>query len=120
MLQCVPTASYYIVIRSHARRARAQVDLPEQPELVHFHGALAEYEPPKPFAEITERLQQHSARIVVFGAPGIGKSALSKALAFQFTEVWLQRTLPGQPGALFLGTALQALRGTRHKIVREV
>jgi len=57
------------------------------PCLVPFNAALAEYEPPAPWQEIIERVRQRSARIVLFGAPGIGKSALANALAFQFTQV---------------------------------
>jgi predicted ATP-dependent serine protease len=45
------------------------------------------------FEEVVDRVRAGGARVVVFGMPGIGKSALATELAHQFTEVQLLFTL---------------------------
>lgn len=65
----------------------SSLHMQKAPCLIPFTMALKSYKPPAIFEEIVSRVRIGGARIFVFGTPGIGKSALSSALAFQFAEV---------------------------------
>jgi MoxR-like ATPase len=80
------------------------VDAVQKPRPPIYSRIAADYyKPPDQFDEVWQALQKEGARVLVHGAPGLGKSAMANVLAKRFSEVRLHMVLTHVHATTFAG-----------------